>query len=371
MNKGKRSNGEGLIRQRPDGRWEFRVMIGRNNDGRPQYKSIYAKTQRELKYKIQEWRDDESSGINWEADYTFSEWADIWFESHKDNIAQTTQDSYRYTLRVLKDYFGIRKLDSIKAFDIEQFLKKLRKEGGSKSRLSQCRGMLYQIFHKAEANDLIHKNPVRFADKMRNLEPGAEKDSFTVEEVKLLMANLPQNRIGASIRLMLGTGMRTQEILALEPRHIAEDGSVILIRQAINMVGGTATIGVPKSRDSYRDIPVPAALRPYAISLRNTEDTYIWEASKLGKPCNPTYFRTLYKAELEKIEGVRYLSPHSCRHTYVSQLQALGVDLETIKSIVGHADLDMTRHYLHVQEPIRQAAVQKFNDAFTTETGEE
>ena len=49
----------------------------------------------------------------------------------------------------------------------------------------------------------------------------------------------------------------------------------------------------------------------------------------------------------------------------------LGVDLETIKSIVGHADLDMTRHYLHIQEPIRQAAVQKFNDAFTTESDEE
>ena len=69
-------------------------------------------------------------------------------------------------------------------------------------------------------------------------------------------------------------------------------------------------------------------------------------------------------SEIEKIEGVRYLSPHSCRHTYVSQMQALGIDMETIKSIVGHADLDMTRHYLHVQEPIRQAAVKKLSDAF-------
>ena len=48
-------------------------------------------------------------------------------------------------------------------------------------------------------------------------------------------------------------------------------------------------------------------------------------------------------------------------------MQALGVDLETIKSIVGHADLDMTKHYLHVQEPIRQAAVEKFNEAFQIE----
>lgn len=50
------------------------------------------------------------------------------------------------------------------------------------------------------------------------------------------------------------------------------------------------------------------------------------------------------------------LTPHSCRHTYVSQLQALGVDMETIQSMVGHADIEMTQHYLHVQEESRRAA---------------
>lgn len=58
------------------------------------------------------------------------------------------------------------------------------------------------------------------------------------------------------------------------------------------------------------------------------------------------------------------LTPHCCRHTYVSQMQALGVDLETIQSIVGHADVDMTEHYLHVQEPKRKDAVAKFSEAF-------
>ena len=61
------------------------------------------------------------------------------------------------------------------------------------------------------------------------------------------MEKLPEDRMGLSIRLLLGTGMRSQEILALEPRHIAEDGSVIQIRQAINMVKGTVTVGQPKS----------------------------------------------------------------------------------------------------------------------------
>ena len=38
--------------------------------------------------------------------------------------------------------------------------------------------------------------------------------------------------------------------------------------------------------------------------------------------------------------------------------------METIKSIVGHAEVDMTEHYLHVQEPIRKDAVNRFSEVF-------
>ena len=68
---------------------------------------------------------------------------------------------------------------------------------------------------------------------------------------------------------------------------------------------------------------------------------------------------------------MRVLTPHSCRHTYVSQMQALGVDLPTTQSIVGHADIDMTQHYLHVQESIRQNAINKFSNAFSFDKTEE
>ena len=339
-------------------------MVGYKDNGKPEYKSLYGKTKKEAREKMKQFLDDRASGIDTSQNYTFDAWADVWFEHHQDNITATTQENYRYTLRILKDYFGLRKLADIKPYDVEVFLKSLRKEGRSDSCIAQCRGMLYQIFHKAEANDLVRKNPVRFADKMRSREPVKRKPAFTAEEVKLLMEKLPEDRMGLSIRLLLGTGMRSQELLALEPRHIAEDGSVIHIRQAINMVKGTATVGQPKSRDSYRDVPIPPNLRWCAVRLRNTDLKYIWEVGKKDQPCNPSYFRDKFKAAISEIEGVRVLTPHSCRHTYVSQLQALGVDLPTIQSIVGHADIDMTQHYLHVQDSIRQQAVSKFAAAF-------
>ena len=47
-------------------------------------------------------------------DYTFSEWADFWFEHHKNRVSVTTQEGYSYTLRNLKAYYGRRKLSEIR-----------------------------------------------------------------------------------------------------------------------------------------------------------------------------------------------------------------------------------------------------------------
>lgn len=360
----KRSHGEGTLSRKENGRWEIQIMVGYKPDGKRDIRSFSGETQREAKAKRDEFLRKREAGLLTGKDLRFEEWADTWFENHKDNIKPTTQDGYRYTLRILKDHFGRRKLSEIKAMDIEQFLKRLRKDGRSDSALAQCRGMLFQIFNKAAANDIILKNPVAFADKMRK-RPPREKEAFTADEVRTLLRELPEDKIGWSIRLMLCTGMRTQELLGLEPRHIAQDGSSINIAQAVVMVKGTAIIGTPKSYDSYRTIPVPELVQYCAQNLRSTDKKFIWEAGRPDMPCNPSHFRTQFKKALEGVDGVRVLTPHCCRHTFVSQMQALGVDIETIQNIVGHAEIDMTRHYLHVQEPKRLEAAQRFSEAFS------
>ena len=325
----KRSHGEGTLRHRSDGRWELRMMDGYQKDGSPRFKTFYGKTQKEVKLKLKEYQDALISGVQLDTILYFEDWADTWFEGHKDNIAPTTQESYKYCLKMLKEGFYHRPLTVIRPIDIENFLKGMRRDGRSDSYISKARGMLYQIFQKAEAKVL------------------------------------PDDRMGLSIRLLLGTGMRMQELLALEPQFIEEDGSVIHIRQAVKVVKGTVSIGSPKSKDSIRDIPVPLNVRPCAIKLRDTTDQFIWESPKTGLPCNPTHFRDVFRKSLEEAGDVRLLTPHSCRHTYVSQMQALGVDIQTIQSIVGHADTEMTEHYLHVQESIRQSAIQLFSEAFS------
>ena len=361
----KRSHGEGSLSRKENGHWEIQIMDGFKSDGRRNIRSFTGKTQKQAKEKRDEYFRKKAAGLLTGHDLRFDEWADVWFENHLDNIKPTTQESYKYTLRILKDHFGRRRLAEIKAMDIEQFLKKLRRDGKSDSSLAQCRGMLYQIFNKAAANDIILKNPVAFADKMRK-QPKKRKEAFTADEVRTLLRDLPENKIGWTIRLMLCTGMRGQEMLGLEPRHIALDGSTITIEQALVRIKGSVAIGEPKSQDSYRTIPVPENVQYCAKLLREGADQFVWESPKNpGAPCNPSHFSKLFKEAVGSVEGVRILTPHCCRHTFVSQMQALGVSMETIQSIAGHADMDMTRHYLHVEESVRRDAAQRLGEAFS------
>lgn len=212
----KRANGEGSLHRKENGHWEVQIMVGYRSDGSRDIRSFSAPTQKEAKAKMRAFLKKREAGLLLGADMRFDEWADTWYENHLDNIKPTTQESYKYTLRILKDHFGKRKLADIKAIDVEQFLKELRKDGKSDSSLAQCRGMLYQILNKAAANDLIVKNPVAYADKMRK-GPPKRKESFNSDEVRLLMEKLPEDKVGWSIRLMLATDMRTQELLGLDP----------------------------------------------------------------------------------------------------------------------------------------------------------
>ncbi|WP_409969085.1 hypothetical protein RFF05_03790 [Bengtsoniella intestinalis] len=90
-----------------------------------------------------------------------------------------------------------------------------------------------------------------------------------------IMDGYQPDRMGTSICLLSGTGMRMQELLGLEPHHIAPDGSMIYVRQAVQLVKGTIHIGPPKSKDSARDIPVPPNVRHCARFLRNTATRFV------------------------------------------------------------------------------------------------
>lgn len=361
----------GTIRCRKNGIWECMIMIS-NVNGKRKYKSFYGKSPEEVEAKRDAYYEQGDKPSLCARSYTLEEWLWKWYDHHLPELKPATRESYRYTVKLIcAGLLGRMDISTILAYDIECCLRKLKEDGYSSSMISKVRGILHQALRSAEANQLIEKNPVPLIEKMRR-DPPKKKAAFTAYEVRLLMENLPQTLVGWGTRLLLATGMRKQELLALEPRHVAEDGSTIRVEQALTRIKGTAVISSPKSFDSYRTIPVPQCARYCAVLLRKYGGVqFLFESPKKpGVPINPSYFDDLFRKALESVEDVRVLTPHCCRHTYVSQMQALGVALETIQHLVGHADADMTSHYLHLQEPQIQAAIEKYSAAFSPDWDE-
>jgi len=76
----RRSNGEGTLRLRADGRWEMTIMDGFRDDGKRRFKTFYGKTQKEVKAKAKGYRGAKDSGLLVDVNYLFLEWANIWYE---------------------------------------------------------------------------------------------------------------------------------------------------------------------------------------------------------------------------------------------------------------------------------------------------
>ena len=254
--------------------------------------------------------------------------------------------------------------------DINKFHAYLQGSGLSKSYVTKCRAMLIQIFDYLEMNEIISSNPARKAKWVKitpvftlDEQEEIKKDAFTQQEIMLLMKHLPDDLIGHSIRLLLGTGMRVQELLALMPKDISEDGSQIHVYKAVKTVGGLPELGPPKSRKSRRIVPVPEDYRGDALYLKqNAGSIYVWTSSKRE---NGLYdvgsFRRRYYNAIKGVTGVRRLSPHCCRHTYVSNLEKHGVPMELIARLAGHSKIETTNGYLHTQMDTLENAVAVLN----------
>ena len=363
MSKKRRANGEGSLRKRSSGSWELTVRVGYKDDGKPDFKRFYGQTQKEVKEKYAAYQ----STLKWRREKlptTFLPLSDLWYERHRKKVTPTTYEGYRYTLKILQDYFKDIEVEKILPMDVEDFLESLADEGRSQSGIAGCRAMMHQIMGLAVANGLIDRNPVRYAEKMHYEDSGTRRDAFSDEEVRLLMEQLPQNKIGMSIRLMLFTSLRMQEILALEPRHISEDGSKLYVEQAVKLIKGTVVVGETKTKSSVREIHVPENVRYCAIALRKTDKKFIWEAGKPNYPCNPSHFRKLFKSAVASVSGVRVLTPHSCRHTFVSMMRSNEIDIAVLKAFTGHAQTKMVDHYTHVRDSECKAASAKLAAAF-------
>ena len=77
-------------------------MVGYQPDGKRKMKSFYGRTQKEVKEKAAKYLEDLRAAPEISKEMAFTDWADIWYESMKGQVAEQTYESYQYTLNILK-----------------------------------------------------------------------------------------------------------------------------------------------------------------------------------------------------------------------------------------------------------------------------
>lgn len=159
-------------------------------------------------------------------------------------------------------------------------------------------------------------------------------------EVKQFIASPKYLKHKLIIAMLYGCGLRNYELCDLEQKDLDFDRKNVFIK---------------KKKGNYdRYVPLSIILINGLKKYLKTENPYRWvfnsQVTKQGKPSAITQ-RGVQWAICEaksKISTKKKVTPHTFRHSYATHLLEDGLDIMSIKELLGHACIETTLIYLHV-----------------------
>ena len=155
------------------------------------------------------------------------------------------------------------------------------------------------------------------------------------EVLRLLNAAAP-GRERLLLQVAYGCGLRLSELLHLQVADIDSGRMVIHVRQG----KGAKDRLVPLS------LCLLEALRSYW--RRTRPRTWLFPGHKPAKPLNASSIQRRFSQLVKQVGLSKRCSMHTLRHSYATHLLEAGVDLLTLKALLGHNSLQTTARYLHV-----------------------
>lgn len=378
----KNANGEGSLRQRSDGRWEYRVCV----EGRRDPLSFYStdKDGRAAKKKYREWLKNDGA-LTVEKVWTVQDWAKRWLKIKKTKVCYGTYANYeRYTNDYIIPSLGPMKLDFVRPYHIDDLFADSRVTKLSRSAKNEIRVCLNGIFSSGVDNLLCKTNPVaKFS--LGEAPPPKPPKFFTLEQVERIIPYAKTHKWGAYVLAALYTGLRSEELCGLMWSDVELDGPAphLWIHQVIAKEEAPADAVLPKDktgkvkrqrRYELRDLTKSKHQRLVALSppgaalfkaLPHT-GPHVFPGIKgqdyLTPPQLARRFETVLRslnATLPPKEQVPVYSPHKSRHTYGTHLLDSGANIRAVQSQMGHARLSTTQLYTHVDMDILTAAAAK------------
>ena len=156
------------------------------------------------------------------------------------------------------------------------------------------------------------------------------------EEVALLIQAASAGRDRLLLQVVYGCGLRLNELLSLQVGDIDSARMVIHVRQG---KGGKARL-VPLSLRLLQE------LRAYWRMCR--PPVHLFPGKKPDQPISNGNVQRMFRRIAKRAGLTKPCSMHTLRHSYATHLLEAGVDLLTLKALLGHRSLQTTALYLHV-----------------------
>lgn len=139
--------------------------------------------------------------------------------------------------------------------------------------------------------------------------------------------------------LMSDSGLRRGEILSLKISNVDLDHDFLLVTGK-----GSKQRFVPLGQLSH--IALNDYITIYRSGASGSDPVFV---NRFGSACNDNTIKQVFK-KLKKRSGIERLHPHLLRHTFATNYLFDGGDLETLRLILGHSDLQVTSMYLHLSQ---------------------
>ncbi len=368
----RRPDGDGLVRKRSDGRWEGRIVVGHKEDGKPIYRSVFAKTQKELMDKLHDnleaYRDVE---LTENCNMTLGQWLDKWLNEYMVfSVRESTLDGYRRIVEnYLKPHLGDKTIGSVTTADVQKMYNWLRENGRmnehyeknnslSDSTIRGIHMVLHQAMDKAVQERLIVKNPTdgTVIPKLNY----APKQILTEAQVEKFLEVVKQDPVWSDFFYTeLTTGMRRGEICGLRWTDFNERTGMLRIRRSLtSRKGGGVQVGETKTETGARSILLPPSTAEL-LKARKKKSYSEWifcNPTVPELPLSPTtaYRRMKTLLRYAELPSIRF---HDLRHTFATHALSSGVDAKTLSGILGHTNASFTLDtYTHVTTDMQKKA---------------
>lgn len=376
--------------KRKDGRYQARVYLGTDAEGKKQFKYIYASSVRELTKAEADIRAKAEKGINlMTMNDTYSEWLERLKTVKETELTETEYNTFVARASHFVDFFGSVPLKEINQQNIQPIINAVFKRNPSTGKPSAKRTVerylsaASAVFEYAIENRATDFNPCKYV-KIPKQAQVSERRALSPQE-RQWIEDTP-HRAQTAAMLMMYSGLRRGEATALLWSDINLKEKTITVNKSYDFKN--YRIKTPKTASGTRVVSIPDKLVNYLRSLDRKSIYVITSAS--GKMMSDTAWKRLwdsylcdldlkYGTSIQKrnkfdprghILTIETFSPHCLRHTFCTIMYEAGIDVLTAKEQMGHSDVKTTLAiYTHLDSQHKKKNVSRLNEYLSQSIG--